>query len=134
MHTFSAGYQNLDMSKPIKAPKMPNHVSGITPPHYINMTSERIAGQSMSVYFHHPHRCPCTSHAHPLYHLPWQGTAPHQARIPLKRGVGQLMSRALQMLLNPAAACWQSTLPCLFLGLLSRDMYGACQGHYPCTV
>lgn len=84
-----------------------------------------------------PMHVSCPACTHPMYHLPWQSTAPDQARPLLQRGVRQRWERAglFQILLNPAAACWQcqgmsahpwinERLPslCLFLGLLSHTI------------
>lgn len=43
----------------------------------------------------------------PVYHLLWHWTVPDRARLFLQREVA-LQWRMLQMLGNPAAACWQS--------------------------
>lgn len=53
-----------------------------------------------------PMHISCPACTHPMYHLPWQSTAPDQTRPLLQRGVGRWWG-VLQMLLNPAAACWQ---------------------------
>lgn len=109
----------------------------MTLPHQVNMTSGVGRSRASSVSHVAARLHFVASLSAPADHLLWHWTVLGRARLLLQREA-DLRCRMLQMLGNPAAACWQSHSmpldsaapppPCPIM------VHGACQTHYTCTV